>query len=75
MKAAFSTGLPTTGLAASRIHPFAGTAARAGAGALARPRSPRTEPEPEPCGGQTVIDFALCLILAVVVVGLLLLAL
>ncbi|WP_269780344.1 hypothetical protein [Methylobacterium sp. Leaf118] len=29
----------------------------------------------ESCGGETVIDFALCLILAVVVVGLLLLAL
>ncbi len=29
---------------------------------------------PEPCGGETVIDLALCLILAVAVVGLLLLA-
>lgn len=30
--------------------------------------------EPEPCGGETVLDLALCLILAFAVVGLLLLA-
>ncbi len=41
--------------------------------ALAARPMPRSD-EPEPCGGETVIDLALCLILAVGVVGLLLLA-
>lgn len=44
----------------------------AGAPAPSRP-IPRLD-RPEPCGGETVIDLALCLILAVAVVGLLLLA-
>ncbi|MFY9293934.1 MAG: hypothetical protein WAP03_25045 [Methylorubrum rhodinum] len=44
----------------------------AGAPAASRPM-PRLD-EREPCGGETVLDLALCLILAVAVVGLLLLA-
>ena len=54
------TAFPTAGLVARRLRP---------------PRTRRKDPEPEPCGGETIIDFALCLILAVAVVGLLLLAL
>lgn len=61
MRAAIPTAFPTAGLAASRVRP-------------PRPRRAR-QPRPEPCGGETVIDFALCLILAVAVVGLLLMAL
>ena len=38
------------------------------------PAMPRFD-EREPCGGETVLDLALCLILAFAVVGLLLLAL
>lgn len=61
MRAAVPTAFPTAGLAASRLRP-------------PRPRRVRRSGR-EPCGGETVIDFALCLILAVATVGLLLLAL
>ena len=63
MRAATPTAFPTAGLVTSRIRPPHPRRAR------------RTEPAPDPCGGETVIDFALCLILAIAVVGLLMLAL
>lgn len=68
MKPAFPTAFPATGLAARRLR----TSPRLRRAAEARPGVRRVR---EPCGGETVIDFALCLLLAVVVVGLLLLAL
>ena len=67
MSTALQTAFPTAGLAASRLRPPGPHRVRA--------RIRRSRPQPEHCGGETVIDFALCLILAVAVVGLLLLAL
>ena len=68
MKTAFPTSFPSAGLAASRFRP------RPYSARPARGR-PGTRDAGEACGGETVIDFALCLLLAVLVVGLLLLAL
>lgn len=63
MRTATPTAFPTAGLVTSRIRP-------------PQPRrTRRSEPVPELCGGETIIDFALCLILSVAVVGLLMLAL
>ncbi|BAU89538.1 hypothetical protein MPPM_0933 [Methylorubrum populi] len=67
MRAASQTAFPTAGLAASRLWPTGRHRVRAPAR--------HTEPEPKSCGGESVINFALCLILAVAVVGLLVLAL
>ena len=69
MKAALPTAFPTAGLAASRVRPLAHPLPSS----RSRHRAPRMDPKSEPCGGETVIDFALCLILAVLAVGLLLL--
>lgn len=67
MSPALQTAFPTAGFAARRLRPSGPHRIPA--------RIRHIGPQPEPCGGETVIDFALCLILAVAVVGLLLLAL